>query len=268
MTLFDLMYVTFIWTYIFKLFKLVLYTYMCVLYSPSKPIDVYFFSIRARRGTLVVGDSRCCYLRDIFEGSDIRCYAYRGAGIMTVCDRAKGLIRRYNPVSCLLLCGINDVTFMNKTTRVIRPRLSDSFDLANHIIMLILQERRNLINLYPATKIIFGGIIGVSLNTYNRLPDISPYQYTIDDTIMQVNSYLRLLNQLTLASQPRLTSKVHCWRKGVRKNYYHLLHDGLHLGPLLRDVWVREINGFHNRNSALASQCLPNQSGATVREPS
>lgn len=185
---------------------------------------------------------------------------------MTICQKAKRLIHQYNPVTCLLLCGINDVTVLNRRSRVIRPRFADSFDLANYIIGLILQGRRELTALYPNTNLIFGGIIGVALNTYNQLPGISPQQITIDDMITQVNCYLRLLNQLVLVPQPRLTSKVHCWRKGVRKNYYHLLHDGLHLGALVRDVWVREILALHCRNSA--SLCFVEQICAPVNEHS
>lgn len=238
------------------------------VYSPLVYNDNYVLSLWPRSTTLVVGDSRCCYLRDSLDDNNIRCFAYRGAGLLTICEKAIRLIQRYNPDSCLLLGGINDVTIMNKRTRVIRPRLSDPFDLANHIIMLVLQVRREITCLCPNTKIVFGGLVGVSLNTYNRLPGRSFYQSVFDDTITQVNSYLRLLNQLVPIAQPRLTSKVHCWRKGNKKNYYHLLYDGLHFGPLLRDVWVREINCFHERSSALASLCLPNQSGATVNEPS
>lgn len=243
-------------------------TLMHVLYPPLIPNDIYVLSLLIRCTTLVIGDSRCCYLRDKFDGTGIRCFAFRGAGLWTICEKAIELIQQYDPDSCLILGGINDVTIMNKSTRIIRPRLSDPFDLANHIIMLVLQIRRKLTELYPTTKIVFGGIVGVSLNTYNRLPGRSFSQSVVDDTITQVNSYLRLLNQLVPISQPRLTSKVHCWRKGIKKNYYHLLYDGLHLGPLLRDVWVREINNFHNYTSALALLCWPNQPGAAGNKPS
>lgn len=216
----------------------------------------------------MIGDSRCCCLLGCFRSNDIRCFAYRGAGILGLCGKARMLVRRYNPVSCLLLGGVNDMTLMNKRTRVIKPYLLDPFDLANYVISLFLQVRQELTVLFPGTKFVFGGIIGVFLNTYNKLPGTSPYQYIIDDAITQINSYLRLLNQLVLASQPRLTSKVHCWRKGTRKNYYHLLRDGLHLGPLIRDTWFSEITKFHTRNSALAPLCSADLNCATVREPS
>lgn len=227
-----------------------------VLYSP------------VRKGTLIVGDSRCCPLTRILNTDDITCYAYRGAGIARICEKAKLLIQCHKPTTCLLLCGINDVTFMDKVTRVIRPRYDDSFDLANYIIRLILAARRELILMFPETKLVIGGIIGVDINTYNRVCGISPLQVIIDDAITQINSYTRLLNQLTLASQPRLISKVHCWRKGIRRNYYHLLIDGLHLGPLILDVWERELKLFHQRNSAVASLCSATMNVASNREPS
>lgn len=138
-----------------------------------------FFSIWTRRGTLIIGDSRCCSLPRSFVGDDIRCYAYRGAGIRTICVRARELIHQQNPVTCLLLCGINNVTVMNKHSRVIRLRYIDSFDLANYITMLILQARSELTLLFPGTKIIFGGIIGVSLNTYNGMTGVSNYSKSL-----------------------------------------------------------------------------------------
>lgn len=219
-------------------------------------------------GIIVVGDSRCCGLVGPLSDEGIKCFAYRGAGIRTITLKARELVKTYNPTACLLLCGINDATVMNCRTRVINPRFEDAFDLANYILRLILEARAELVRIFPHTRFIFGGIIGVSLNTYNKLPGVSPLQDIIDDMITQVNSYLRILNQLVLVAQPRLTSKVHCWCKGTRKNYYHLLYDGLHLGPLLRDTWIREIIGFHRRNSANVSQYLGSNNCATVNEHS
>lgn len=160
------------------------------------------------------------------------------------------------------------MTNMHRSTRVIKPRFSDAFDLANFTINLLLQARGELTVLCPEVRIIFGGIIGVTLNIYNNLSGVSPCQTIIDDAITQINCYIRLLNQLVLTSQPRMTSKVHCWRKGIRKNYYHLLRDGLHLGPTVRDTWIREINNLHVNNSAIASLCSAELTWTTVNEPS
>lgn len=239
------------------------------------PVYVHFIScndsviyIFVRNGTLIVGDSRCCPLLRSLNDNGIICYAFRGAGIARVCENAKRLIRQHKPVVCLLLCGINDMTIMDKDTRVISPRFYDSFLLANYIVKLFLTVRSELFPMFNETKIIFGGIIGADINAYNRVPDTSPYQMIIDDAITQINSYLRLLNQLVLATQPRLTSKVHCWRKGSRRNYYHLLRDGLHLGPLIISTWIREIKLFHQRNAAVASLCSASTNFAYHYEPS
>lgn len=249
------------------MFEKILAIMILISSSHLKLIDCVLF-IWIRRGTLVVGDSRCCSLVGPLSDEGIRCFAFRGAGVRTISHEADRLIRMYNPVACLLMCGINDATILNKRNRVIRPRFEDSFDLANYIIGLILQTRRELSDHHPDTRLIIGGIVGVSLNSYNKLPGISPMQYIIDDMITQVNSYVRLLNQLALVSPPRLTSKVHCWRKGKRKNYYHLLRDGLHPGPLLRETWMREITGFHYRNSVNASLCMTPGERATVSKHS
>lgn len=247
----------------------IVYIYCLNMYCSSLIMNsANFYRFLSRNGTLVIGDSRCCCLQGTFKDGDIIVYAYRGAGILTVVDKAKSLIKRHDPVACLLLCGINDMTTLNRSTRVIKPRLYDAFDLANLIIGLLLQARRELVLLFPEVRIIFGGIIGVALNTYNNLTGVSPSQIIVDDAITQINSYIRLLNQLVLTSQPRMTSKVHCWRKGIRTNYYHLLRDGLHLGPTVRETWIREITNFHVNNSATASLCSVEPTWATVNEPS
>lgn len=117
------------------------------------------------------------------------------------------------------------------------------------VISRVLSARKLLKQKYPATKIAFGGINGIHLNRYNRLMGISQDQEAIDDAIMQVNMYIRLLNQQMRVYHPRLISKVHVWYRGKRKNNYHLLSDGLHLGRIVTRYWVRSLKRFHQVNT-------------------
>lgn len=189
----------------------------------------------------MIGDSRCCALRRPLTRGGTLCYAYRGAGLATIRVRATALIEQHCPKVCIILAGINDATLLDRRSRTITPLFDDAFTLSNHIIRLILRTRKLLLDRFPGLKVMFGGIIGADLARYNEDDQSAIYQSVLDDTIMQVNAYIRLLNQLTDLPQPRLTSKVHGWRRGRRVNRYHLLYDGLHLGPLVRQTWLREI---------------------------
>lgn len=199
--------------------------------------------------TLVVCDSRGGSLLPYITDDDVHLKFYRGARLMFVAHRASELIGCLALTSVLIAAGINDMTFRDKTTRVIKVRLEDSFDLANFVIRQIIMARAMLTRRHPGVKLAFGGINGIQLNRYNVLEGYSDSQGIIDEAIIQVNAYIRLLNQNAKVYPPRLTSKVHTWYKGRNKNNYHLLRDGLHLGHIVTRYWLRSIKRFHKVNT-------------------
>lgn len=199
--------------------------------------------------TLVIFDSRGTSVAPHFKDTDVICKVFRGARIVDVTLRASRLIQELKPRTCLILAGINDFTYRDKKSRMTKIRITDSFSLANSVISRILGARKLLVNRYPDTKIAFGGINGIHLNRYNKIDGISSNQPAIDEAILQVNTYIRLLNQQMHVYHPRLISKVHTWYKGRSRNNYHLLSDGLHLGRLVSRYWVRSLLRFHRVNT-------------------
>lgn len=199
------------------------------------------------RRTLVIFDSRG--RRVLIDDPSIICCVYPGASLLSVGTKIEEMLSRYNPTTCLIMVGVNDLTDLNPTTRKVSVTMGDPFSLANRVISKILALRSRLLNYWPGVKIIFAGITGIDLNRYNRCTGISGTQWIIDDCIMQINSFIRLMNRNNGWYHPRLTSKVHIWRNGRRVNRYHLLSDGLHPGPVVITSWLVAIARCHRINT-------------------
>lgn len=199
----------------------------------------------SRDRTLVLFDSRGVPVQRLLDDPAVICKSYRGARLQDISKHAERLIPRYQPVSCLVVAGINNLTTRIGRTGTVSLLYYDSFELANHLIRLINRVRSKLLERFPSVNLCFGGILGMNLNMYNRRDGYSPYQWILDDAVRQINAYIRLLSQQSYLYFPRLTSKVHSYYRGKPKNNYRLLYDGLHLGPILRQNWSISIMRFH-----------------------
>lgn len=219
---------------------------LCMYTLLSYMFLIYSLSISL---TLVVCDSRGRRVLPLLDNPDIICRSYPGAMLESILPRLKDLVLKYRPISCLIAVGVNDLTYLNREFRYVYPRVRDPFFLANIVIKKMVYIRQVLMKLQPSLQVVYGGLNGVDLNKYNRWTGTSPDQFIIDDCVTQVNSYVRLLNRLGGSYHPRLTSKVHTWRKRRRVNRYHLLPDGLHFGEVVILCWVFAIHCFHKKNT-------------------
>lgn len=199
------------------------------------------------RKTVIMFDSRGRHI--LVEDPSIVSCTCPGATLSSIGHKAEEMIMRHSPISCLIIVGVNDLTRRDMCTRKVSVLISDPFLLANYVINKILQLRSRLLRFWPGIRLAFAGITGIDLNRYNRLSGLSDQQWIIDDCLLQVNSYIRILNRFDGNYHPRLTSKVHIWRKGLRINRYHLLDDGLHPGPIVIHSWIRAITRFHRINT-------------------
>lgn len=198
-----------------------------------------------RRVTLIICDSRGARLGPLLHDKDIICVYYRGAGLRYVIRRLAALVGKFLPVTCLVMAGINDMTLRTNGARIVFPKCPDAFDLANYVIKLILSVRQDILACYPWLRVAFAGINGICLDKYNGFKSYPSDQKVIDDAILQINSYIRLLNQKSRLYHPRITSKVHAWRRGRRAIRYKYLSDGLHPSSILLRQWARAIRKFH-----------------------
>lgn len=218
------------------------------------PQTVHMFIISFSRRTLVIMDSRGRRIQAVMETPSIICRSYPGATLTSIQPRIDSLLGRYCPVTCLIIIGVNDLTYFDRITRKATVAHDDPFILANLVIARILKLRQHLLSHYPHVKFIFGGINGLDIGRFNKEKGGNNAQFVIDDCVTQVNSYLRLLNRVKHYYHPRFTSKVHIWRSARRVNRYHLLEDGLHLGGVVTKSWITAIYRTH-RISTLNLPC-------------
>lgn len=207
-----------------------------------------FLSVH-RKVTLVICDSRGVKLGPFLQDEDIICIYYHGAGLRFISRQMYKLVGMYFPVTCLVMAGINDLTIRTGSRRLVSPKLNDPFDLANYLIRQILHVIRDLNACYPWLRVAFAGVNGICLDRYKRCYSYPSDQCIIDEAILQINSYIRLLNQNSRLYHPRVTSKVHAWRRGRMVTRYKYLSDGLHPSPILLCQWARAIRKFHRVNT-------------------
>lgn len=197
--------------------------------------------------TIVVADSRGRHLDMVLDHEEILVSFLSGATLHTVALRAIDIISRYHPDIILVMAGINDITIRNRYTGRVSLISNTTSVIIDHLVNRINQAKSMIASASPTIKIVIGGIAGINLNAYNRRLGTSPLQTVVDNAITAVNSYIRQLNHDSEVPHPRLTSKVHTWRHGRRKNFYSRLYDGLHPSELVLQSWARQIRIFHQK---------------------
>lgn len=191
--------------------------------------------------TIVIADSRGRYLDTWVDNEEILISFHSGAKLMNVAYEALKIIPRFKPEIILLMAGVNDLTTLNGRTRRVSLISTSRSYLIHHLITEINRAKSTILAAFPTVKVVIGGILGFDMNTYNRLPGTYYWQYVIDDTITAVNSYICQINRDSGFPHPRLTSKIHTWRRGIRKCVYHRLYDGLHPNELVLRAWAKGI---------------------------
>lgn len=197
--------------------------------------------------TIVICDSRGRHLDMMLDHDEILVSFHSGANLHFIAQRAIDIIGRYRPDVILILAGINDITILNRITRRVSLISTSTGVIIDHLITRINQAKSMISAVSPTTKVVIGGILGINLNVYNRRLGVSPLQHVVDNAITAVNSYIRQLNHDSEVPHPRITSKVHTWRHGKRKNFYSRLHDGLHPNNLVLESWAHQIRIFHRK---------------------
>lgn len=195
--------------------------------------------------TIVITDSRGRYLDTMMNDEDILVSVNSGAKLKHVALKAVEIIPRFCPDVVLLMAGINDFTYRNRRTRKVQLISNSESQLIIHLSGELNRAKSYILNSFPDVKVVLGGIIGMNLNKYNRLPGISPTQWVLDNAITAINSIIRQMNHDSGVPHPRLISKVHIWKHGIRYNNYRRLRDGLHPSDLILDAWCRQIKLFH-----------------------
>lgn len=170
--------------------------------------------------TIVVCDSRGRYLDSMVDREDSLDSYHSGGTLHRVALEAIDIMARFNPDTLLIMAGINDMTIMDRTTRKVRPISLSVEVLINHVTSRVNQAKSLILTSYPNVNIVVRGILGINLNCYNGRVGVSPVQNIVDNAIIAINANIRQMNVDSGLPYPRLTSKVHTWRKGMAKHLY------------------------------------------------
>lgn len=200
--------------------------------------------------TAVFTDSRGRNLDAYLDMEAIQVKAFPGAKLRNIVHYSYPYVSELRPRNILYIGGTCDITVKNHVTRHIRPRHLSSNDLLQHMRSVLNSSSEYAMELFPDSYIAFGGLCGVSLNMYNRLPGIHVHQGSIDDMIDQYNFEVKSMNIRNGLVHPTLTSKIHKRSRQGNRNQYYLLNDGVHPGHIVLKDWARNIMRFHYNNQS------------------
>ena len=106
---------------------------------------------------------------------------------------------------------------------------------------------------YDTTPVILCQLVGVDLNMANLPPSKEvrrkrkritkhPQQDILDEAILKINSYIKLLNSERGNETPELASCIHKHHGSSGwKHHYSRLDDGVHPSPQTRKFWAKRL---------------------------
>lgn len=122
--------------------------------------------------TIAVCDSRGRYLDTWVDNENILVSFHSGAKLNDVAHEAPKIIPRFKPDIIVLMAGVNDLTVLDRRTRQVRLISTSRSVMIHHLITQINWAKASILALYPNIKVAIGGILGIEINTYNRMRGI------------------------------------------------------------------------------------------------
>lgn len=206
---------------------------------------------------LIIADSRGRQLDlelSYLVNCDLRIVTCGGASLLASIERSKSHIAEAEWTQIYCLAGICGLTYKNKKTRKVSLCSNDPEATAQvYEQALILAEKRIRCCLSTQNcKIIFAPLTGMSLNSYNRIDDVT-YQHDdqvqLNITIKLVNRVIIKFNETNEVVTPWMTRLIHRRHRNTFMNSYHRLRiDGCHLSPEIRLDWAKALKNAIMKN--------------------
>lgn len=197
---------------------------------------------------ILICDSRGKKLdEDLTEQHNIslKILVYSGARLYQAVKCAEPIVKEYQPDQVYILAGINNLTRMNKRTRVVSvastelhksmQQFHDEMNFSYALLKKILNWR---------AKIVFAPITGMSLQLYNKGDSIQlkAEQELLDQSVIEVNTRIISFNEHMACKTPCTQSIIHRhFRGNYHSSYSRLSEDGCHLTTEVRSFWLRKI---------------------------
>lgn len=186
---------------------------------------------------LIIGDSRVSRLetelRKTTLNLDFTVESLPGARFERITLKAMTMLAYYDHFHLVIITGgINDMSkHVHHPSRHALPRFGSVNSLADNTLTIMrtsIQKIKNITSL----PVVLATLPGMDLTRYS--PEyhelLAPLQHIFDDAITSINKQIRGINRLNNLRSLNLAYPVH-WCKGKRglyRNQYSLLHDGLH----------------------------------------
>lgn len=210
---------------------------------------------------LVLADSRGRGLQELLAKLKptfaIHVLTYPGAGSELAALKAVPHIKKLSPSLVIVLSGICDLTWRNKSTKIVGLRHSTLADNVDHVMEAI-RASYDVLKSQGVPLISFATITGADLADCNN-PDrrqmnavqylehcscsktIHPDQVTLNNSILTINKKIVIFNRKNSARTTWLAGLVHSYYKGKYHHCYIRLADGCHPDAKTKEAWAAQL---------------------------
>lgn len=208
---------------------------------------------------LILGDARVRNLENTIASNEIKVFHMPGATWIRLLNEFHDAIDTLRPKYLLLICGMCDLTIVDTTeTGLVVPRHSNKAQLTTYMHYQLMDANTLARNSYPFSRIIFGDVCSMHLETYNfrhnrhddnplaHILDLAPLQTNLNFVVQDLNETILTLNYFNGVPHPYLSRRVHkVSRFRATQHNYHLLRKGLLPGRALLSHWARRIRKLY-----------------------
>ena len=137
--------------------------------------------------------------------------------------------------------GACDITRKDSHSKRISYVWGDGDDLKVHLLGVLKEADERIRKYFPASKVVFCSLVGSELSRIVNAYAVSvEQQLQMNRAIWEFNTNIFRINSERGTFAPSLHSQVHRMCKGKERNYYHHLHDGIHLTEELKIKWAEQ----------------------------
>lgn len=211
--------------------------------------------------TLIIADSRGAGLQQLLQPQNIpggtQVLVHRGAGFELSVTKSLKHISTNKPDLVVLLTGICDLTWRNKTTRLTGLRHPTVEENVNHVIQAA-KAAHDLLRSEGSFKITFATITGLDLADYHlaRRKHMTMDQYrdycrddkiehvdqcVLNRSILEINRRLTALNKDNSIPTVWVGGIVHAYFKNTHHHQYIKLNDGCHPSDKTKIAWAGQL---------------------------
>lgn len=166
-----------------------------------------------------------------------------GAKIYQSATRARFDIKRLIPNQIYLLAGVNNLTDLNRDTRLVNIAEKNYLKASDTFMTELIETYEYIKGLVPNSKIITAPLTGMSMASYNGQLLRNPQdQDSLNDTVVEINKRIIAINENEGMTTPWTSSIIHrYYRRRYHFAYHKLEVDGCHLSDEVKDFWGKKL---------------------------